>query len=99
MVNAVRSGSYMSVDEKPYYGVKEKELEGANNMFRPYFNKSLMAGADIPAGTVLTREIIFAMRPRMYAGGLPSERFEEVLGKTVTKDLKKFDPITDDILS
>ena len=54
-------------------------------MFRPYFNKSLMAGADIPAGTVLTREIIFAMRPRMYAGGLPSERFEEVLTQVLEK--------------
>jgi len=58
LVSAIRSGAYKNVDETRYYGEKYKELEGVNNMFRPYFNKSLMAGVDIPAGTVITKEMV-----------------------------------------
>lgn len=94
MVDATRNGKYKDIDTSKFYGIKDKELEGANNKFRPYFNKSLMAGADIPAGTVIAKEMIFAMRPKMYAKGLPSEKFEEVVGKTAKIDLKKYDPIT-----
>jgi sialic acid synthase SpsE len=43
--------------------------------------------------------MIFAMRPKMYAEGLSSEKFEEILGKKVTKDLKKYDPITESVLA
>jgi len=98
MVDAVRSGAYEEVDHAPYYGIKEKELEGADNRFRPYFNKALMAGSDIPQGATLNKEMIFAMRPIMHAGGLPANRFYDVLGKKVSKALKKYDPITAEIL-
>ncbi|MDP2676983.1 MAG: N-acetylneuraminate synthase family protein [bacterium] len=98
MVGAIRSEEYKSVDEKKYYGDKEKELEGADNQFRPYFNKSLMAGTDIPAGTAITKEMIFAMRPKMYAKGLASNRLNDVLGKKTNAPLKKYDPITEDVL-
>ena len=57
-----------------------------------------MAGKNISAGTALTKEMIFAMRPQKYAGGLPSEKYEEILGKKTKKYLKKFDPITKNIL-
>lgn len=99
MVSAIRSNEYEAVDVSPFYGVREKELEGANNIFRPYFNKSLMAGADIPEGTVITKEMIYAMRPKMYAGGLPAEKFYEVIGKQARKALKKFEPITSEVIS
>jgi len=98
MVEAIRSGAYKNVDEKRYYGIRDKELEGANNQFRPYFNKSLMAGQDIPARTLITREMIFAMRPQMYAEGLPSDQLEEVFGKETKVAFKKYDPITWDTL-
>jgi sialic acid synthase SpsE len=98
MVNAIRNGEYKNVDEAPFYGDKSKELEGANNKFRPYFNKSLMAGCDILEGTVITKEMVFAMRPKMYAKGLPSEKFEEVIGKKTKKTIKKYDPIIFDVL-
>ncbi len=98
MIELIRSGGYRDVDPTPYYGSPQKELEGADNKFRPYFNKSLMAGADIPAGTSLTKEMIFAMRPRMYAKGLPSERFPDVVGRRVKRPLKKYDPLTEDVL-
>lgn len=99
MVKAVRSEKYKDADYTPYYGIKEKELDGAENMFRPYFNKSLVAGADIPAGMTVTKDMVFAMRPRMHAGGLPAEKFHTVIGKRTRKSLKKYDPITADVLS
>jgi sialic acid synthase SpsE len=98
MVEGVRSGKYQQINEKPYYGIKEKELEGANNKFRPYFNKALMAGKNIMAGDVLTKDMVYAMRPKMYAGGLSAEKFCDVLGRKVKKDIKKYEPITGDIL-
>ncbi|MEK7575802.1 MAG: N-acetylneuraminate synthase family protein [Patescibacteria group bacterium] len=94
MVDAIGNGNYKNIDESKYYGTKDRELEGENNKFRPYFNKSLMAGRDISAGTVLTEEMIFAMRPKMYAKGLPSENFRQIIGKKIKRDLKKYDPIT-----
>jgi len=98
MVQAIQNKEYETVNEKPFYGKLDKELEGADNIFRPYFNKSLMAGCDIPNGTVITKEMVFAMRPAMYAKGLSAERLYDVLGKGTNKDLKKYDPITEDIL-
>ncbi|HEY4517667.1 MAG TPA: N-acetylneuraminate synthase family protein [Candidatus Paceibacterota bacterium] len=99
MVDTVRSGAYQSVETAPYYGRKDKDLEGANNQFRPYFNKSLMAGMDIPAGAIITRDMVFAMRPKMYAKGLPAQEFPRVLGRAVKQALKKFDPLTEEVLS
>jgi len=99
MVSAIRKEEFNKIDPTPFYGEKTKELEGAESMFRPYFNKSLMAGADIPKGAVIEKEMIFAMRPKMYAGGLPSNKFYEVVGKKATKNLKKFDPITNETIS
>lgn len=79
-------------------GSKAKVLQEGEAVFRPLFRKSLMAGRDIPAGTAITAEMVYAMRPQQYAGGLPSEKYEEVLGKKTKKALKKYDPITTDTL-
>lgn len=98
MVRAIRNKEYETIDASLYYGTKDKELEGANNMFRPYFNKSLMIGTDVPVGTTITADMVFAMRPKMYAGGLPSHKFDEVIGKKIKVALKKYDPITLDVL-
>ena len=79
-------------------GVKEKIVQEDEKVFRPLFRKSLMAGDDIPVGTVITEEMIYAMRPQQFAGGLPSEAYPNILGKRVIKKLKKFDPITNDVI-
>lgn len=76
-----------------------KVLQEGEAAFRPLFRKSLMAGQDIPAGVLITKEMLYAMRPQQYAGGLPSEKYEEVLGKKTKVALKKFDPITTEALS
>lgn len=79
-------------------GSKAKVLQEGEAVFRPLFRKSLMAGQDIPVGTILKPEMIYAMRPQQYAGGLPSEKYEEVLGQKTKAALKKYDPITFDKL-
>jgi N,N'-diacetyllegionaminate synthase len=99
MIEVVRGGAHHNVDHTPYYGHKERELEGANNQFRPYFNKAIVLGQDVKAGTELTKDMIYAMRPIMHAGGLPANKFYDVLGKKVNKNLKKYDPITEMILA
>lgn len=87
---------------KKALGSGEKTLQPDEAKFRPVMRKALMAGRDIPAGTVITSEMVYAMRPYQYAvdlGALPSERYEAVLGKKASTDLKKFDPITENLLS
>lgn len=83
----------------PMLGAAGKVLQEDEAVFRPYFRKSLMAGCDIAAGTTLTKDMIYAMRPQAYAGGLPSEKYEDVVGKSIKVSLKKYDPITSEVLS
>ena len=91
----VKREKYLQKDNiKAFMGGAEKILQEDEAIFRPYFRKSLMAGQDIPVGTVITSSMLYAMRPQAYAGGLPSEKYEEVLGKKVNKDLNKYEPIT-----
>lgn len=73
---------------------EEKILQEGEAVFRPYFRKSLMAGRDIKAGETITPEMLYAMRPQQYAGGLPSEEYENVLGKVTKRNIKKYEPIT-----
>lgn len=80
-------------------GTEEKVLQEGETVFRPLFRKALMASQDIPAGTEITKEMLYAMRPQAMAGGLPSEKYEEVLGRKTKVVLKKFDPITIEVLS
>lgn len=98
MVAAIRSGAWHDIDAAKFYGEKFRELEGAHNQFRPYFNKSLMAGQNLAAGTILTPDMIYAMRPQMYAGGLSAQEYETAVGKKVSKDMKKYEPITRDTI-
>lgn len=95
MVKNIRDGRQIELGE---YGKEAKILQEDETVFRPIFRKSLMAGQDIKNGTVLTEEMIYAMRPQQYAGGLPSERYEEVIGKKVNKDFKKYEAITEEML-
>lgn len=94
---------YLSKDiVKRALGSGQKSLSSDEAKFRPVMRKALMAGRDIPAGTVITSEMVYAMRPYQYAvelGALPSERYEFVLGKKVTQDIKKFDPISEHLLN
>ena len=91
--------NYLNKDiVKKGMGEAGKVLQDGEAKFRPLFRKSLMAGLDIPEGTIITSEMLYAMRPQAYAGGLNSENYEEVLGKKTKKTLNKFEPITADLI-
>jgi len=55
-----------------------------------------MAGRDIKVGETFEPDIFYAMRPQKYADGLPSERYEDVIGKRAARALKRYDPISED---
>lgn len=77
----------------------DKMLQDAEAEFRPIFRKSLMFSGSYPAGTVITKEMLYAMRPQMYAGGLPSEHYIDILGKTLTHDVTQYDPVNETSIS
>lgn len=95
MVDSIRRQD--NIDPSPF-GKGVKLLDETEKSFRPIFRKSLMAGQDMPAGATIGKEAIYAMRPQQYAGGLPSEAYEVVFGRKTNKNLRKYDPITNDIL-
>lgn len=98
--NPAKKEEYLQKDiVKAGMGSGAKVLQDDEAVFRPYFRKSLMAGQDIQASTVITAEMLYAMRPQAYAGGLPSEEYENVLGKKTTRALKKYDPITREVIA
>jgi len=97
-VFAVRSGDFLRANISAFYGEKGKELDGASSEFRKIFNKTLVAGRDMNIGEILNKESVFAMRPAEYNGGLPSERFYDVINKKLNKGIKKYDPIKEQYL-
>ena len=94
MVSAIRAGGHHQVDPSRWYGQRTRELEGAKNEFRPYFNKTLVAARHLAAGTALTGDAVQAMRPRKYLDGLPATRFHEVLGKVLARDVAALEPLS-----
>jgi N,N'-diacetyllegionaminate synthase len=66
-------------------GVKrpvEAELE---NM--PVVRRSVAVSVDLPAGSVLTRSALVALRP---GTGIPARRLEELVGRTLVRDVERF---------
>ncbi|MDZ4260656.1 MAG: N-acetylneuraminate synthase family protein, partial [Candidatus Sungbacteria bacterium] len=63
--NPALKAEYLEKDiVKKGMGSGEKVLQEDEAVFRPYFRKSLMAGRDIPEGTELSANDIYAMRPQ-----------------------------------
>lgn len=99
MVRLVKEKAYLDVDASEFYGSKDKELEGANNKFRPFFNKGLVAGRDLVAGETITAADVFAMRPIKHIDGFSANKIDGVVGKKVSVTVKKYQPINSDVLS
>ena len=80
-------------------GSTDKLLQDEEVVFRPIFRKILRASRDLKEGEILEKNDIYAMRPQEDAqDGLPSEDYEKVLGKKLKKDIKKYDPISRDVI-
>jgi len=52
---------------------------------RGLFTKSVVAGRDLPAGTVLTRDLLAVKKP---GSGIPASRLAEVVGARLTRDVR-----------
>jgi len=95
MVNMAYSGKKSNFTD---LGSEYKILNNDEMVFRPIFRKSLVAGKNIKAGETISKEKIYSMRPHGYINGLPSEEYENVIGKKALKNLNKYDPITISII-
>jgi N-acetylneuraminate synthase len=71
------------------YGATEAEKKSL------VFRRSLYVVRDLKAGDVLTHDNVRAIRPGL---GLPPKHLEAVLGRKVTRDVKRGTPLTQDLL-
>ena len=62
--------------------------------YRRFQKKSVVAVADIPAGTVLDRKHVAFLRAQGDAAGLSPMQFELIDGKKLSRDVRKDDQIT-----
>ena len=98
--NPSKKEEYLAKDAvKAGLGEPIKILQEGEAQFRPFFRKTLVALRDIPAGSKITSDMIGAMRPQAHLAGLPSEKYEEVLGKTSKTDVVKYQPISPEMVA
>jgi N,N'-diacetyllegionaminate synthase len=93
-----RTEYLIKVNYESYTGNYEKILLQEEEDFRKIFRKSLVAAHDLPLGKMISSEDIYAMRPKAFCEGLPSELYEDVIGKKALMRLKKYDPITKEVV-
>jgi sialic acid synthase SpsE len=99
-INPVKKEEYLNKEVvKAGLGQADKILQSGEEQFRPFFRKTLAAACDIKKGEVINSEKLWAMRPQAYLAGLPSEKYEEILGQKAPVDLKKGDPIPVEFIS
>lgn len=97
LVDRIRSGEYKGIDHTSFYGLNDKELEGAHNKFRPYFKKTLVASCDIPAGTIIKISDLRALRPRLHLDGLSPEFYKKIIGKKTKISILRHTPLREDM--
>lgn len=97
LVRAIREGRFETVDYAKYYGDPDRELEGSQNMFRPFFRKTLVVKEDLSKGATIGIDDIVALRPRAHLDGLSPENISLILGKKAKKSIKKHTPISLDL--
>tara|TARA_Y100001970_G_C14172823_1_gene825145 strand:- start:283 stop:1365 length:1083 start_codon:yes stop_codon:yes gene_type:complete len=94
MVELIKSEDYSSIDVNDYYGNKTRELEGSNNIFRPFFEKKIVASDNLQKGVVITEDLIYTMRPSREIEGIPSNQINRVIGKITKRPINKYESIT-----
>lgn len=98
LADGIRSGSYKDVETAPWYGSRDRELEGAKNEFRPYFDKTLVASRTLKAGEALSMDRLLALRPKMHLFGFGAEELEAIEGRVLSTDVAAREPITEAML-
>ncbi len=93
--NQNKKEEYLNKDiVKEGMGKTIKVLQEGEAKFRPFFRKTLVALTDISVGSEIKPEMLGAMRPQLHLAGLPSEKYENVLGKKVSQAISKGQPIS-----
>ena len=87
MVKDVRNTQLIA--KGPIYELSENEKK------QSVFRRSLFAAEDIKAGEIFTNKNVRDIRP---AYGISPKYLKDLLGKTADRDIKKGDPITEEIL-
>lgn len=98
-VGMLREGAHERAEVEALYGDPDRELEGANNEFRPYFNKGLACARDLPAEHVLGLDDVHAMRPIKYFTGVPARDLHAVIGRRLTQPCGYHEPVRFDLLT
>lgn len=75
-------------------GNGEKKLTDKERASMLWARKSLTANMDISAGTILTEDLLISQRP---GTGVPPSRISEIVGKTISHDVKQGELITADL--
>ncbi len=79
-------------------GTGIKKIEEGEAVYRGYFKKALVASRNIQEGETITKDMLYAMRPKAFTDGIGSERYEDVIGKKTNKLIARYDPISSEDL-
>jgi N,N'-diacetyllegionaminate synthase len=71
-------------------------LAAALEQSRDWAFQALVAAVDLPAGTVLERSHVKAKRP--LRGGIPATELERIVGRTLSRAVKRDDQLTPDVV-
>jgi N,N'-diacetyllegionaminate synthase len=74
---------------------KDAEAAALGEMKR-VFEKSVVTSREIPAGALISREMLAAKKP---GTGIPAARIDEVVGRTAARDLPQDTVLTEDLLA
>lgn len=91
MVNKIRHGEKTVYDFAP---VADKPLLEDEAVFRPFFRKTLVAGQPVTAGMVITKDMVYAMRPQRFLLGFSSEEYGVVIGRQAKRNINKYEPLS-----
>lgn len=84
LVNSIYKAIQNPIDKK-----NNEQFTG----LKAIFEKSLAVNKDMSEGTIITFDDLEAKKPKGF--GIDAVRFEEIVGKKLNKELKKWDFITD----
>jgi N,N'-diacetyllegionaminate synthase len=65
--------------------VDKDQFASDSHQMRSLFTKSVVAGRDLAAGTILKQEHLMLKKP---GGGIPASRLSEIIGGRLVRDLK-----------
>lgn len=77
-------------------GAENKKPIPSERKARRFARRSIVAEFDIPAGAILTKDMISVKRP---GGGIEPKFFDQVIGKKAKKNIKRDDVILWDLLT